>query len=105
MPVYVVVSETLWETVPILDYGEGPREPYSIVHLVVANTREQARYLAWQTDKNSTGDFRDCPNFRTRKLADEPSEGVKGVVTDWPAYEKLWQHPKAIDLFNSAKGF
>lgn len=104
MPVFAVVSETLWETIPVLDFGEGPREPYAIVHLVVADTREKARWLAWRSDKNFDGDVRDMPNFRTRKLANEPS-GVNGIVTDWPFYEKLWEHPKAIDLFNSAKGF
>lgn len=104
MPVYAVVSETLWETVPILDYGQGPSEPYAIVELVVADTREQARWLAWQTDNNFDGDVRDMPNFRTRKLADEPSE-ASGIVSGWDNYQRFWEHPKAIDLFNSAKGF
>lgn len=100
MALYLVVSETLWETVPVLDYGEGPREPYAIVDLVCAESREQARYLAWQKDKNSTGDFRDCPNFRTRKLADHPD--AKGIVSDWDNYQSFWDHPKAIALLNSS---
>lgn len=103
MSLYLVVSETLYEKIPILDFGEGPLEPYSIVELVCADSREQARYLAWQNDKHSTMDFRDCPNFRTRKLSDRPD--AKGVVSDWDNYQAFWDHPKALELLHSVDGF
>lgn len=105
MPIFAVASELLWETIPVTDFGEGPREPYRIVHLVVCDTRGQAKYLAWQTDKNFDGDIRwNMPRFRTCKLQDEP-KGAKGIVSDWENYQELWQHPKAIELFNSLNGF
>jgi len=31
MFLFLVVSETLYERIPILDFGEGPVEPYKIV--------------------------------------------------------------------------
>jgi hypothetical protein len=68
---YLVVSE-------VLTYGatydreggpiEGPGE-YCIVDLVVARSRAQATYLAWQADPDSRSlvyDIRDKPKFRTR---------------------------------------
>lgn len=99
MSVFLVVSEELYERIPILDFGEGPDEPYAICVLVVADTREQARWTAWQTDKSFNGDVRDMPLFRTRKL-DNGMTGSRGVVTDWPQYAHLWEHPKAIQLLS-----
>lgn len=69
MYLFLVVSETLYEKIPILDDGSGPLEPYKIVCLVSAQTREQARYTAWKTDRSfDASDMRDMPNFKTRKL-------------------------------------
>lgn len=104
MPVYAVVSEIMHKTIPVLDYGQGPSEPYAIVAIVVAKSREQARWLAWQTDNDFDGDVRDMPNFRTRKLADHP-DGAKGIVSDWDNYEHYWNDPKTIDLLNSSREF
>lgn len=98
MPVFIVASEMLSEVVPILDYGQGPMEDYRIVEIVVAKSREQARYLAWQTDSHFDRDVRDMPNFRTRKLADHLDTSERGVVSDWDAYQKYWQDPKSLDL-------
>lgn len=68
MYLFLVVSETLYETIPILDDGSGPFEPYKIVCLVSAETREQARWAAWQTDRSFDADVTNMPNFKTRKL-------------------------------------
>lgn len=103
MNLYLVVSETLYEKIPILDFGEGPLEPYSICELVLAESREQARYLAWQRDRSFENDMRDCPNFRTRKLQD--GFDGKGIVSDWGFYQRFWDHPKASDLFRSLGDF
>lgn len=100
MSIYIVVSEELSETIPIMDDGSGPREPYRMIDLVVADSREQARYLAWRRDKNFSYYIRDMPNFRTRKLSNE-MEGCNGVVSDWDQYQVLWDHEKSIELLNS----
>lgn len=65
---FLCVSETLYEKIPILDYGEGPLEPYRIVCLCAAKTREQARYDAWKTDRTFDGDVTEMPKFQTRKI-------------------------------------
>lgn len=43
MNLYEVVSETLYEVVPILDFGQGPEEPYRIYEKVVAETPAKAK--------------------------------------------------------------
>lgn len=68
MYLFLIVSETLYEKIPVLGDGSGPLEEYKIVCLVSAQTREQARWAAWQTDKSFDGDVTNMPNFRTRKL-------------------------------------
>ena len=70
MNLYLVVSETLWDIIPILDDGSGPYEPYAIAELVVARTPSQARWLAWRTDEVSfEDDPRVMPKFSTRLKA------------------------------------
>lgn len=104
MPIYLVVSETLYEKVPILDFGEGPLESYGIVDLVISKSREQARYLAWEKDKTFSSDIREIPNFRTRKLSSNYI-GLKRIVSDWEGYQNFWEHPKAIELLYSLGRF
>ena len=71
MKLYLVVSESLWDIVPILDDGTGPKEYYRIAELVVARNAAQARYLAWSADSSFTKDIRDMPKFRcVAKLPD-----------------------------------
>lgn len=65
---FLCVSETLYEKIPILDCGDGPLEPYRIVCLCSAQTREQARWDAWKTDKSFDADIIDMPQFWTRKI-------------------------------------
>ena len=89
---YAVVSETLYERIPILDFGEGPDEPYSIVELVSAKSRGQARYLAWLGDKNSDpSDLTSMPNFHTRKNL---PVGIVYESLESEEYEEIW---KSVD--------
>lgn len=81
MNLYLVVSETLYEKIPILDYGEGPLEPYKIVCLCAAETREQARWDAWKTDRTFDNDPRDMPNFRIRKVGTTATR-ERGIIEE-----------------------
>lgn len=101
MPIFIVVSETLYNTIPLMDDGSGPSEPYCIVELVIAETREQARYLAWKTDRNFGHNCREMPNFRTAKLDRTFSTDTKGIVSDYKFYEKYWYHKKVTKLLAS----
>jgi hypothetical protein len=97
MNAYSVISETLWETIPILDDGTGPSEPYAIAHVVVAATRAKARWMAWQTDKATwSTDPRDMPKFSVRKLKGDV-EGPARIATDEPEYQELWAASAADD--------
>lgn len=83
MNIYLVVSETLYEKVPILDYGEGPLEPYRICELVNAKNKSQATYLAWKkNDKHGYG-FRDKPRFRTSVKMKDTEINTPCIVTDF----------------------
>jgi hypothetical protein len=99
MDLFLVASEILWETIHVLDFGQGPKEPYRIMELVAARSREQARYLAWQTDKNFDGDCKEMPNFRTRKLASDVY--MSGVVSGRYGCERYWKDKKALELLHS----
>lgn len=100
---YAVVSETLYETIDILGYGQGPTEPYCIVEIVAAKSREQARYLAWQTDRNFDGDCREMPNFRTCYLGRtrRPKGILDGSVSSLDRYWRM-AHKKSKTLFRGA---
>jgi hypothetical protein len=67
-PLYVVVSEILYETIPLLDDGSGPSEPYRIFEIVAARNASAARWAAYQTDHNAEPSPREMPRFATRKL-------------------------------------
>lgn len=99
--IFAVCSELLRETIPILDDGSGPTEYYRIVELVTARNREQARYLAWATDKNFDSNVRDMPNFRTRKLGPSPLK-VQGLCSDIEGSEQYWRSEKVIGLCDAA---
>jgi hypothetical protein len=88
MNIYAVISEQLAARVPILDFGEGPMEPYAIAELVAADTRAQAKWDAWKTDRDSfDGDPREMPKFSVRLVKRSVSE-ERGIVTD--KYPELW---------------
>lgn len=94
-PLYAVLSETLWETIPVTDEGEGPCEPYAIFEIVAARNRSAAIYRAWQEDKSFDGDIKfSMPRFRAIKLG--MTRRPPGVYTDdervyrrWPS--RVWQ--------------
>lgn len=81
MNLYRVISEPLFETIPVLDYGQGPREEYRIVEIVAAETRGKAKWSAWMTDRSFDGNVRDMPRFSVRLLKRGLDEAA-GVVTD-----------------------
>ena len=63
---YLVVSGQLTEVVGDDWFNQvGHEETYGIAELVVANSRGQARWLAWKSDSFFTGNVRDMPKFRT----------------------------------------
>lgn len=101
MNIYIVVSETLYEKIPITDDGDGPLEPYSLVDLVAANNRGQARYLVWSTDTHfDKSDLSGTPNFRIRLLRDDFA-GYEGIISEYGWAETLWEHPKVIELLHN----
>ncbi len=89
---YLVVSETLYEKVPILDYGEGPLEPYSICELILAPTRGKAKWLAWKEDKSFNSDIINMPKFRTR-IVSRKFEGETKIVSNLPSFKNFWGSP------------
>jgi len=77
MNLYLVISEALdWQKFNNPELA-GPWETYRIAELVVARNHSQARYLAWQSDKEGqTYDFGEMPKLAVR---------LKGVGMDGPA--------------------
>lgn len=82
---YFCLSEQLEEIIPIMDDGSGPTESYRIAELVVAPTRDKAKWMLFKRDSNY-GDVRDMPKFSIHKLA-------SGFVTRprVVSHEKAWQ--------------
>jgi hypothetical protein len=91
MNIYRAISEQLTVTIPILDDGSGPEEPYCIAHLVAAENPAQAKWDAWKSDRDSfEGDPREMPKFRIhlrRKGVDVP----RGIVSDDPRFQDCWE--------------
>ena len=78
---FLVVSETLSETIPILDFGQGPQEDYRIVVLVACEKRGRAKWLAYLSDRNSSlGYIRDIPKLYVRKIG--KTKKPDGTVID-----------------------
>lgn len=86
MNIYSVVSEPLRSP----DTYTEPGEPYAIAEIVVAATRDQARWMAWQTDSESSNDPRDMPKFRVHKLRACVDGPARVMSTAEPGYEDLW---------------
>jgi len=81
---YLVVSQELSYVAVIDPEIGGPREYYRIAELVVARNHSQARYLAWQADKDGyawTYDFCEIPKFAVR-LKEKDVEGPARIVTN-----------------------
>lgn len=94
---YLVVSETLSEIVPILDYGQGPEEEYKIVVLVSARSRGRAKWLAWQSDKSFDGDVTDMPKLYTRKIG--KTRLAEGKVIDAFDDHPLWKRTRKAEIW------
>ena len=78
MKFFDVVSEPLerveWEDWSV---GAGHLEEYRIHGTVMAESRGQAKYKVWKTDKNSfSTDIRDMPRFETRQITKEMFEDL-----------------------------
>ena len=89
---YIVASETMYETIPILDDGSGPSEPWAICDLVIARNRRAAEYLAWKSSEDNyfNYDMRDKPKFQTQTLA--KNVGAKPrIVSENRRFYKFWR--------------
>jgi len=86
MNLYQVISEELSTVIPVLDYGEGPLEYYHIAEIVAAETRGQAKWIAWKSDEDSfEGNICDMPKFSVHLIKKNVND-PKGVCTD------KWEH-------------
>jgi len=92
MNLYLVVSETLYGTVPILDDGTGPQEPYCIAELVIARSRGQAKYLVWRSDKDyhMNSGMTDMPKMSVR-LWRKGLDEKPGIVSKRPEFQEAWE--------------
>jgi len=59
--------------------------------LIIARSREQARYMHWKEDDGFTGKVRDMPNFRVKLLKNNVWKNKVGFVTDVKKYQKYWR--------------
>jgi len=91
MNLYLVLSEELTYGATYDSMG-GPIEPpgeYCICELVVARSRAQATYLAWQADPGSGGftyNMQDKPKFKTRlklKNVDGPARIASKEIAEY----------------------
>lgn len=81
MNIYLVISEQL-ETIVWEDWFSqvGHPETYHIVELVVAESRNQAKYLAWKADDDFSYDMREMPKM-SAKIRRKNVEGPSRIVT------------------------
>jgi hypothetical protein len=94
-PLFAVLSETLWETIPLMDDGSGPSEPGAIFEIVAARNRSAAIYAAWKSSPSFEYDMREKPLFHSVQIG--TTTRGPGIYTDedWP-YRKMrrrhWEH-------------
>lgn len=89
--IYLVVSETL-SSVVCEDWFNNAchEEPYCIAELVAARSRGQAKYLAWQTDKETfESDMREMPKMSV-KICEKGVDIPVGVATKDKAFAHCW---------------
>ena len=91
MNIYVVVSETLVSIVCEDWYNQScHEEPYCIAELVAARSRGQAKYLVWQTDKETfETDIREMPKMSV-KICKKNVEIPSGIVTNDKRFGYCW---------------
>ena len=88
MKLYLAVSEQLEQCYD--GYSLDPPEPYCIAELVVAQSRNQAIWLAWKSDRSFTGDVRDIPRFSCRAKARLTEDVIPGIVSKREEYSHYW---------------
>ena len=90
LDLFFCLSEPLSETVPVLDYGQGPEEEYRIAELVVADSRAKAKWMAYKADKpNRHERMEDMPKMSVRKIA-SGFVTTPRVVSREPAWQQFW---------------
>ena len=90
--VYLVVSETLTSIV-CEDWFNNAchEEPYRIAELVAARSRGQAKYLAWQMDKETFEmGMREMPKMSV-KIREKNVDVPAGIVTNDKAFAHCWR--------------
>ena len=95
MNIYLVVSETLTSVV-CEDWFNNAchEEPYCIAEIVAARSRGQAKYLAWQTDKETFKlDMREMPKMSV-KLCKKDLNIPTGIVTADKRFAHCWGNEK-----------
>ena len=103
MNIYLVVSESL-KTIVWEDWFNyvGHEESYCIAELVIAKSRGQAKWLAWKSDEDFTGDPRDMPKFSV-KIRAKNVEGPPRIISNESGWveSELWSigEPVAIGGF------
>lgn len=99
--IYRVISEPLvtWHT----SGSDVPPEDYAIAHLVAAETRSKAIWMAWKTDDclrgSYTGDARDMPKFSAR-VCRKGVDLQAGIVSDDPRFHDCWDDTEETPVLN-----
>lgn len=98
----VATTETLYYTNPIMDDGSGPEEPYGICELVLARSRSQAKWMAYQTDSAAEPSPLETPRMSVQKLGG-PFWVVPRIVSQELAWEQFWgnvnwRHIKKLEM-------
>lgn len=102
MNLYLVVSEQLREAVYEDWFNNvGHWEDYAICELVVARSRDHAKWQAWRGDRSSyTGDARDMPKFRIRLKQRNVDGPARLASSEFAVAESgpLWMlEPESLD--------
>lgn len=88
MNLYLVVSEPLVAYIPCADSSYP--EDYCIAELVVAETRDKAKYMAWKNDRDSFNhDIREMPKMQVR-LKVKDVKGPARIASDEYGDDRLW---------------
>ena len=90
MNIYEVVSETLYLAGAYME----PDEPYCIAQLVAARNPSQARYIAWNSDRETfCYDLLEMPRFSVH-IRLKNQEIPSGIVTEDKRFQYLWRDEK-----------
>lgn len=91
MNIYQVVSEVLTGYDYVCEEISVPVD-YCIAQLVVAGSRDQAKYVAWKTDRQSfyPSDINEMPRMSVR-IVKKDVVGPARLVTKDPECQQLWK--------------